>query len=352
MDFQHRMKRTAVGTLVRRSIRQLNTDPQRALRQLADLGQYSFKGEGQKRFIAAVQQSIRCPNSPWYDLILRVASTASPKTLQRLSVNLGYTSCTYGVRLLRAQQEVLRHVIPALLVYDCRGEKQNFLCEKIPSLIEEAKELGVFTHVFVLDESFAQLNTAIKQAQLQEECTFAYTLPAALITPETAAQLSQLPNCMILLIQNGKESTTQACRLLKENRCVFGFALAVQKAGFDPAALREQLLQKKEEGAFYEMLIASPDQPELCKGVAAFVAECRKDPQLSIFPVDWQHDIPYVTQAFSRGNDYLVFCRDGSIYNGKRTASGRYESTLRRAIMQTMPQLDDFSEPKAEKAEN
>ncbi|MEG1932115.1 MAG: hypothetical protein RR075_03285, partial [Pygmaiobacter sp.] len=87
MEFQHRMKRTALGTLVQRSIIELQTDPQRALRRLADMGQNLCQGENQQRFIADLQHEIDQSSSPSYAVLQRIATSVNPEVLRTLGMN-------------------------------------------------------------------------------------------------------------------------------------------------------------------------------------------------------------------------------------------------------------------------
>lgn len=337
MDFQHRMKRMALGTIVQRSIRDLQTDPQRALRRLTDLGENSMTGAGQKQFIQNVQAAIQRPDSPCYALLTRVAHTANMQTLRMLSMNLGYTACTYGARLLRVQQESLHHKIPAVLVFDWRGAGQNRIAQRVPALIEDATQMGVFTYVLMLEESFAQLNAAVEQARLHSECTFVLGVLPANITEDTACLLGQQQNVMLILQDAPPAAMENACQLLGQNQCIYGCGSLVGEENVKTSLDRDLLLREKDWGAMYHVFVCEEESGTAQRQLSAFTAASRQDPELDIFPFDWQTDISYVVNTFSAGSDYMLFYRDGTVSSGQNRQNRPALTTLRQAIIDTMP---------------
>ena len=336
MDFQHRMKRTAVGTIVQRSIADLKTDPKRALRRLADLGQMTFQGENQQLFVDCVQKAIEAPNSPYYELLLRVAQDANPETLRMLSMNLGYTSFTYGVRQVRAQQEVLRRHLPPFILFDLQKNAEDNILAKMPGLIDEARELGVFSFALDLRHDFGELNQILQFARKYTESTFLLNMPASLITEGTAQALGQMRNCMLAL-KADSDDIESAAALLQKNACVYGASLRVSAETATVVQTNAMLHQLGKAGCMYTLLIPQNLTPSQLAAMAQFVDTAREDAQLNTFPVNWQTDTAYLADAFSPGSDFLIWRRGGTIALGHLDMNVPAPATLRQAILTIMP---------------
>lgn len=338
MDFQHKMKRTAVGTIVQRSIADLKTDPKRALRRLADLGQTIFQGENQQLFVDCVQKAIEAPNSPYYELLLRVAQDANPETLRMLSMNLGYTSFTYGVRQVRAQQEVLRRHIPPFLLFELQDATEEHLFKKLPMLIEEARELGIFSFALRMSQNFGELNQVFQLARRYAESTFLLELPAALVTEGTAQALGQMRNCMLVL-EGGTAEFDDAAAMLRKNTCVYGASLRVTASILETLQSTTLLHRLGRAGCMYTLLLPEALSSSELSAVAQFVDAARADPQLNTFPVNWQQDTAYLADAFSPGGDFLVWQRSGTVACGHAEIKIPAPATLRQAILTLMPAI-------------
>ena len=63
------MNRTMAETIVRRSFHEIQTDPKRTLRNLADLGRETAGGQLQKKFLGMAQQVLKREDSLYYTLI-------------------------------------------------------------------------------------------------------------------------------------------------------------------------------------------------------------------------------------------------------------------------------------------
>lgn len=334
MDFQHRMKRTAVGTIVQRSIADLKTDPKRALRRLADLGQMTFQGENQQLFVDCLQKAIEAPNSPYYALLLRVAQDADAETLRMLSMNLGYTSFTFGVRQIRAQQDILRRRLPPFVLFDLtRGEDASFLT-KLPAFMEEARELGIYSFVLRLGTDFGELSRILQLARQYAESTFLLDMPASLVTEGTAQALGQMRNCMLAV--NAQDAAfDDAAALLRKNACVYGASARVTAA--EPLPNLALLHRLGRAGCMYVLLIPEGLSSAQLAGLGQLVDAAREDAELNTFPVNWHQDTAYLADAFAPGSDFLVWQRGGVISLGHTDLSVPAPATLRQAILAIMP---------------
>ena len=85
-----------IEAAVDRGIREMQEDPKRSVRKLADLGRQFSRGRFQKNFFDLSQTLLQDDNSPYYTILSRLTRETNHETLKKFGVNIGYTSWTYG----------------------------------------------------------------------------------------------------------------------------------------------------------------------------------------------------------------------------------------------------------------
>ena len=91
-----------IEAAVNRGIKEMQEDPKRSVRKLADLGNQFARGRFQKSFFELSQTLLQDDDCPYYTLLSRLTEEIDHATLKRFGVNLGYTSWTYGSQLIRS----------------------------------------------------------------------------------------------------------------------------------------------------------------------------------------------------------------------------------------------------------
>src|SRR5699024_9238316 len=99
------VKRMLALSVVGRAIREIETDPKRGLRRMIDLGRDMSHSDNRQMIFSLVQDMLKKPYSPCYDLLSRAVREIDRQTLQKFSVALGWDCWTAGVQTLRANKE-------------------------------------------------------------------------------------------------------------------------------------------------------------------------------------------------------------------------------------------------------
>lgn len=101
-----------IEAAVDRGIREMQEDPKRSVRKLADLGRQFSKGRFQKNFFDLSQTLLQDDNSPYYTILSRLTRETNHETLKKFGVNIGYTSWTYGASLIRSYEKEHGYDVP------------------------------------------------------------------------------------------------------------------------------------------------------------------------------------------------------------------------------------------------
>ena len=225
VDLQHLLVRQAIDIAVGKALEDAKGNVKRSLRGLIDLGLLFSKNDTHKRFFVSTQKAIANPANIYVPMVKRMISDVDCDTIQKIGVNLGYNSWTYGVGKLKKKQLELGERIPWLLIIDI-SKSAPTIFNHLKRLITESQGIGIYSYIFIMHKQDDML-ALCEIANCLNECLFIVKTPAALISEQTAAVLGKTHNVMIS-IQTvdtgfGNACNANAFRLLKRNRCLYGY---------------------------------------------------------------------------------------------------------------------------------
>ena len=138
MEYRHRMMRSTVGGVINRAIRDIQYDPKRSIRNLADMGENFSKSPAQKKFFEMTGDILKRPNNHYNDLLINMIQNVNENTMRTVSLNFGYTSLNYGARILRENSKNGEKV-PWLLHFDCSTGQNGFGLPRMDAIILESQ---------------------------------------------------------------------------------------------------------------------------------------------------------------------------------------------------------------------
>ena len=86
---QNDLTRLLVESTVRRTLKNIQESPERAIRNLVDLGVQFSSGRFQSRLMAQAQKMLQNQKSAYYALVKDAAASVDPEILTTFGVNLG-----------------------------------------------------------------------------------------------------------------------------------------------------------------------------------------------------------------------------------------------------------------------
>lgn len=93
---ENSLSRILIETTVRQTLKGLQEDPKRSIRNLVDMALQFSEGRFQNRFFGTAQTMLKNEGSAYYALVQDAASHIETEHLVTFGMNLGYNSCTWG----------------------------------------------------------------------------------------------------------------------------------------------------------------------------------------------------------------------------------------------------------------
>lgn len=146
------MSRILIETTVRQTLKSLQEDPKRSVRNLLDMALQFSQGRFQSDFFAAARTMLENEDSAYYTLIQDAAAHIETEHLVRFGMNLGYNGCTQGARRIRANEKRLGFNIPWTVLLCLDGSCSAKSLQSYHTVIAEGEGLGIYTWMlFVRD---------------------------------------------------------------------------------------------------------------------------------------------------------------------------------------------------------
>lgn len=367
------LTRTILETTVSKALHDLETDTNRAIRNLIDLALTFSNGRFQKTFFEAAQKMLRNEDSAYYQLTRDVVTGFDHETIKTFGINIGYNSCTFGARIIRENEEKHGFNIPWTIAFDL-GQCGNRMEEEvIEAGIVQGMELGVYTYLIFYGDRFGRDELEIYRRH--PECAFILCMPSATaekgildspeifnspenfdspgssaspdssdspelsVSPDIAA-LQELHNCFVSL-EAGTPELSGICACLRERKIPYSIH------SFYGDAEAEEILA----GTWVESIL--PDHPvfaivfakwecgkETRRKVEDYVIAVRNEQAYPLLMMDAWSDILKIDQIISDDSCFIGFSPDGTLFGASGRLEGRYslkEMGLAEILSNTMP---------------
>ena len=308
MELQHRLVRQAINIAVSKAMEDMKGNTRRGVRNLIDLGLLFSQSENQKWFFNTAKKIISNPKNPYNSLAARIVTDIDNDTVKKVGLNLGYNSLIYGANKLRKRQAVIECAVPWILAFDIYGScSGTFHC--LENLISEGQELGIYSYVFCLHEAndFVMLCEIAKRFH---ECLFVFQVPSTLITKKAIETLSKKHNAVVSIQMTDMsfrcENTVNAYRILKQNRCLYGFHVTYNEDNMTQIATPEYIHSAIELGNLFGVYVADNGVSDTCKNaVYIFACKERGEKGQPLIALEWFHDVRYVSEKILSGGGYM-----------------------------------------------
>lgn len=309
MELHHRLVRQTINIAISKAMEDMKSNMGRSIRQLIDLGSLFSKSENQKWFFNTAKKAISNPKNPYNSLVARMISDVNNETIKKVGLNLGYNSLTYGANKLRKSQESMKCTIPWLLLFDI-AESCSVFFHQIKDLIREGLEMGIYSYVFCLHEA-DDLIPLCEIAKQFDECLFIFKALPECITDQNAQSLGEVHNAAVSIhvedcnINGG--CYINAFRILKQNRCFYGFHLNYKEDNIEIVATPEYIRSAIELGNLFGIYQADAGVPEERRdAVYTFVCNERGEAGQPLIALEWSHDIRDISERILSGGGCMA----------------------------------------------
>ena len=321
MEYRHKMMRSTVGAVVNRAIRDIQLDPKRSIRNLADMGENFSKSPAQKKFFEMTGDILKKPDNHYNELLVNMIQNVSADTIRTTSLNFGYTSLNYGAGILRENSKGGKK-IPWVLHFDCSAVQNAFGLSRMDAIISDAVSLGIYTYIFQIDEAAERLPELMQICKNHGECSF-----FAAVFPEIfqrIQQFTEIPNLIYSVNVTGGEGeddTDRALKVLHENKCFYGFHAYYTKENVE-WLMSSRFTQRMTSGGclFGAYVNTDINEKELEDQMYRYVCTKRGKKGEAPFVFDFGRDIRYIGDVISCGAFLSVSINGEVKLDGGRSA--------------------------------
>jgi len=309
LELQHRLIRQAINIAVSKAMEDMKSNTSRSIRNLIDLGLLFSTSENQKWFFDAAKKVIANPKNPYNLLLKRMISDVNNDTIKKVGLNLGYSSLIYGANKLKKRQEYLGVPIPWLLLFDMKESSSDFF-HQMEHFIREGRELGIHSYIACPHEK-DDIPTICEIAKQFDECLFILKVSSGLISEQTAESLGKIPNTMISVQIMGTDfscgSDKNAFRLLKQNRCLYGFHVSYNEDTMKQLTTPEYIRSAISLGNLFGVYIAENSVSDTCRdAVYTFACNVRGENGQPLITLEWFRDIRIISEKILSGDGYTA----------------------------------------------
>lgn len=210
------VKRVLIETMVRRALKDMESDPERSVRNLVDLALNFAKGRFQKEFLSELHEMFKNEHSAYYPLFQDVVTHVERERLLTFGMNIGYNSCTYGANTIRRIEEKEHYNIPWSMTLEIAHKTLTTSPELYDSLLTQGEELGIYTWFLFIDRNPMELFSLI---DCHRNSAFVLFCPPAMIDERLISDTAELNNLMIAV--RWEEDTAEACTRLREEKLLY-----------------------------------------------------------------------------------------------------------------------------------
>lgn len=209
-------KRILIETIVRKALRNIQSAPERSIRNLVDMGLSFSKGRFQTRLFQSVQHMLTDEHSAYYPLVRNIVTNVEHDRLLNFGMNVGYNSCTLGAKKIREMEAEEGFNIPWTLYLEI--DKDTILQHPAAydNLICQGKELGIYTWFVFADGLCTELIDLLVK---HDDCAFALLCRAQSLTAELLEELAGLPHTLVSVELN--EQAESLCSALRERKLLY-----------------------------------------------------------------------------------------------------------------------------------
>ena len=309
MELQHRLMRQTINIAVSKAMEDMKGNTRRSIRNLIDLGLLFSKSETQKWFFTAARKVIANPRNPYNSLVKRILSDIDNETIKKVGLNLGYSSLIYGAKKLKKKQKDLGFTLPWFLIFDI-SESYSVFFYQMKHFIRQGKELGIYSYILCPHEK-DDIPFICEIAKQFTECQFVLKVPSGIILEQTAKALGEIHNVMVSVqVGNmgfGCESDVNAFRLLKQNRCLYGFHVSYSEDTIKQVTTLEYIRSTIDLGNLFGVYIAGNGVSDTCKdAVYAFARNIRGENGQPLITLEWFQDMHDISEKILSGDGYMA----------------------------------------------
>ena len=213
---EYSMSRMLVETVVKNALKSMKSNPERGVRNLADMALQFADGKFQKNFLTDIQTMLQKKNSAYYELAREMVSYTNAERLCTFGMNLGYNGCTMGTRIIREKEKNLNCYIPWTVGIQIRGDRFEENQPNYHAAIREGESLGIYMWMLFAVKQPEKLLSLVKMHTDSAFCLFCNQED---LSDEFLDEAANLYNVMIVVRYEKKAA--DICKVLRKRGLLY-----------------------------------------------------------------------------------------------------------------------------------
>lgn len=316
---QETLARTILDTMIRKFFRDMETDPDRSIRNMIDLGINFATGRFQKEFFQILQEMLANEQSAYYELVKRVVADTDHEKLRTFGMNVGFQACTLGANRIRENEDKWNFNIP--WTYHLMFGEEGLPVEYLDKIVSGGKSLG--TYVYMLSEAGKITEDYTALLQKYPDCAFILLVKPESILGELITLLKESSNLLVLAEYEPYRMAETADELRKHG-FLYGVYETCRPTGQETLWAHDHLEQIAALGAAFYVLMPkdafdfeeNPDRREA-------VCRIRSQQEYPFVMVDYTSDIQKIDRIISNDSCAVAFDGDGFVH----TDTGKWQKS-------------------------
>lgn len=353
MSEKHVVQKAAVRSILHRTLKYIDKDPEKNLGKLADKMGNLFSGLFPQENFEKAKRVAHDTDNVWNQYARSIIRDVDRNVVEQMLISLGIDAGLYGTKTVRANREKYHCNIPFIILFDptsacnlkCKGcwaaeygYKQSLTNEEMQSIVSQGKEMGTHFYMLTGGEPLIRKNDIIELARNNKDCGFVIYTNATLVDQKFCDDMNEVGNIGLALSIEGTEEsndwrrgegsykrTLNAMELLKKNKCLFGVSICYTRKNVEAVTADTFMKMIIEKGAKYALyfnympvghdadkeLIPNPQQREYMYN---WLKKTRNSKTGNpIFVMDFQNDAEYVGGCIAGGRNYFHINSAGDI---------------------------------------
>lgn len=331
------MTRPFIEGIVSRAITRLQSDPDRGLRNLIEMGLRQSRGRFQHRFFDIARQMLNDEENAYYVIARNTINSVHPDILTRFGMNLGYNSLTTGAKTIRALEEKLRFNIPWIINIHYAGKDAALNSKDVYGIVQGGKKMGIYS--FALFGTATSLRDIDPIIQANHDCAFLVCIVPDTTSPQSLEWVTRRHNVLVSLSldDEGLHDTYRMLTDAKALCCVH----ASYNDDFVTDTWGEVLAEKlRPYSSALVLLFTEKGCSEAAqKAMYMYITEEREKKRYPFAIIDYYQDLLAIDTVISNQPCFMAIGSDGQIYTSEQiNGTGMYitpadfESTLYRVM--------------------
>lgn len=334
----HTITKTMISSVVAHGLREMEQDPRRNVRRLADLGKRFSRSRFQDLIFSIMQELLAHEDSSYYDLMANLLKNTDHEAMRTFGVNLGCSAWTYGARLIRKEEETSSFAIPWALLFCYDPSADGALCiSSLQKLISEGTSLGIYAYFIRQCGEPSDSCELLSLFEQNPDCAFLWIPEHGTLTAEQICLLRNCKNTMAVLPGDDPE-TSRTAALLRGQKILFALSLGYSDKTCATVCTDASFRCALEAQTSFLFLISGDPQGQ---NAEKFCCDARLKQEYPCFMMDYYADARSLSRFLADHDALLEIGADGRLLQpaAQKGIPFDFDRPLKEALAAVMPAI-------------